>query len=469
MSDLIPVPDLETIHDTMVRALDGAKFSDGTILTCSSDTSPPSQGNLPHLMLFTGSFQAEEYSQWVTKIIWDIPGLLRVTGEASQPGKAIRRGLSDLFRALTLIRGLPIDDKGCLAPYGPNTVKLSFDDKLSFLAFRGGPVLRQVQVLPENPSDPFATANLFIHVEFLINQEPEEVLHKVSLVSLGLNVFEPARRDAFFDPTKDYTPPIPPLEDWHAQSGFAKPATVLTYGGQILTASNPPIPPDLPMVEGDAAIGLPSYTQQAIADGATLLWEMSQPPFAGTITDVTGHGNDGQFQGGTVPSFSPGLIRTYASVPDSNSISYFTNGPQLTIPAEFTVQFVYLFHGGAGQNFNDWGMRSTGPYGIQQIADNRYAFYPTGNGGTALLTPPGALVTGTRYHMAFVIRSGLAEIWINGSLASGPTNIGTNPGAFRNMVWSPFQFWDGQMQGLTYYPSALSSSTLQLHYVIAKP
>lgn len=252
---------LDSVYTALVAGLNGAKLSGGETLTCTgepADGQYDSAGILPHLEFSTGAHTAEQWDTDTSKIIWDIKAKLKVSGEAGKTNRPIQTVISDLYHAVALIRGLPVhSETGELLHYGDKLIKLVQQKKTVDLADRGGPFVKSATAKEPGPEDPYPTADMVFHLEFLMNQPVEVASKKVTFVSLGVNVLDPLRQALNWNPaTQEYSLPRPSAADTVGWTMFQKPDTTLTHNGELLYANNPPVPPDVHSIEG----GDPSQT-----------------------------------------------------------------------------------------------------------------------------------------------------------------------------------------------------------------
>lgn len=177
MSDTdFPKTTLKLIMDTLIAGFDGYEVA-GLIL--SSDRKPDgintiSDVRLPFLLFETGNIISTPWQFWQDSISWDIPAILKVKGEPGEVDDLMLQVLQALMQRTAELIGLPINADGEVVPFTPKTANLFDRGELKFVAERGAPFLKAVNVPPASGS--YATASLIFHVESTIDNDPRGAL-----------------------------------------------------------------------------------------------------------------------------------------------------------------------------------------------------------------------------------------------------------------------------------------------------
>lgn len=195
----------------------------------------------------------------------------------------------------------------------------------------------------------------------------------------------------------------------------------------------------------------------ADALGCTLRWRLVDTSYAdGFVGDASGHTNSGLVNGG--PSIvTPGIVAGDPHAASGNSFSQFIIGPTLPAQPAFTIAGFF--------KFPDFSADSC------DLGSGASKFYVL-SGGTLefansfdILDAPGTLSINTRYFIAVTADGTTMTIFVNGvQVASQPSTTTWISNAFD---FAQSFTWDGVVQELMYFPSALSAGQLLSLYNLA--
>jgi hypothetical protein len=223
-------------------------------------------------------------------------------------------------------------------------------------------------------------------------------------------------------------------------------------------------PPPLPYRDGVLASSPAAYWRFGDTSGTTATDELGADP--GTYSNVT-LGQPSALAGDSDPSAAFDGTNSYVTVPAASALNL-TSGATVEFWAKrAAVSSDYQVilgkpADGASQNQN---------YAVWLTPSNRYTAY-FGNGGTyvAVQTPA---ITDTNWHYVVATDNGsTAKIYLDGVLKQTVTTtvaLTANNGALsigRSNVDNNFYF-NGLLDEVAIYPTALSATTVSNHYVAA--
>lgn len=217
-----------------------------------------------------------------------------------------------------------------------------------------------------------------------------------------------------------------------------------------------------------------SYSSEVLADSPLGYWRQGDAT-AATMTDSSGNGHHGIAYAGTVTLGATGLL-----VGDSDTCADFTAGngavngaAWMSSPTAVTVEAIIKPDTVSGSSYNFIAVRDdnngTGNLWWLVLKAGKLTALCRGSEVAGATT----IVAGTTYHVAFTYDGTTAKLYVNGALdgsaaRSGSMSTGNNdlligrwgsPGA-------PLYF-DGKIDEVAYYGTALSGTRIAAHYTAA--
>jgi hypothetical protein len=221
-------------------------------------------------------------------------------------------------------------------------------------------------------------------------------------------------------------------------------------------------------LNGDPATDVYPYTYegQVLADVPCLYWRLGDAAGSTSAADISGNGFAGTVTGS--PAFaSAGLLANGAAVNDVNTsaaasasgvnVKHTGNiGVGSVFSVEWWIKPSALTAGG-----NDIG-QAFGVFYAQQNANGSL------NVGTtnSMTTPAGTYAVGKISHCVFTYDGANGRFYLNGQLAAGPTAMATPSGAFNAFGFGVTGPWQGSVQEIAVYKTALSAARVLNHYYL---
>lgn len=188
-----PESTVDSVVAALVSGLDGFACHDGKPLHCTDRLTTDqamADPRLPLLAVQGVNFRSIEDHETRDRRSLTIPALFKcMASKAADGPAAYRRYVDDLYMAVDLIRGLPVDESGRVHPLSEATPRLFYAGKLRILADRGGPHLTSGNVA-SIPGAPYAAGTVSIAVDFYAPHDRRE-LHKVRVAVAGLRAALP--------------------------------------------------------------------------------------------------------------------------------------------------------------------------------------------------------------------------------------------------------------------------------------
>ncbi len=178
---------LEQIYDALVQGYNGAPVA-GTKWKLTArhrpdDIKDVGDDDLPYLLFEIGTLSLSQWKVWEQYATWNIAATLKVKGEPGSVDKAFLRVIDALLLRTAEILGLPVDDSGKLVAYSQATATLFDQDKLTFLADRGAPVITSLQAQPSDGK--YLTAAIQFAVQCVLDLDPRQLpIAKVGILGV---------------------------------------------------------------------------------------------------------------------------------------------------------------------------------------------------------------------------------------------------------------------------------------------
>lgn len=212
--------------------------------------------------------------------------------------------------------------------------------------------------------------------------------------------------------------------------------------------------------------------QEVLADKPYAYYRLGEPAGSPTMVDSSGFDRSGTYAGGVALGAAP--VPTNPSVLDR--AADLANGrgvvpsSSLPTPAAFTVECWFKPDTLGSEQYlaSRWGATSgSRPWALGIATDSRLRFFAaTGSE----LRAPEPLVAGERYHAVATYGASAATLYINGVAVASTTSFIAPATTARDLVvgaiyTSNYGFgFDGVLDEVAVYPSALSQSRVAAHY-----
>lgn len=178
---------LEQIYDALVQAYTNTPIP-GTKWKLTAAHKPDnivdvSDDKLPFLLFDIGTMTLSDWKPWEKYVTWNLSATLKVKGEPGDTDKIFLRVLNAFLLRTAQILGLPVDDKGNVVPYSQATATLFDQDKLTFLADRGAPLVVGVQTQPSDGK--YSQATIQFSVQCVLDLDPRVLpIAKVGIMDI---------------------------------------------------------------------------------------------------------------------------------------------------------------------------------------------------------------------------------------------------------------------------------------------
>jgi Concanavalin A-like lectin/glucanases superfamily len=226
------------------------------------------------------------------------------------------------------------------------------------------------------------------------------------------------------------------------------------------TCHGPPPALALPYRDQVLAASPASYWRLGEASGATASDELGVNP--GTFSNVLLN-QPGALTGDSNTSASFNGTSSYMTVPSASSLNMTTGGSVEFWAKRRSVSSTYQVVVGKPGD----GLSRNENYSVWLGTTNKYtAYFGNGSSVVAVQTPA---ITDTNWHYIVATNDGsTAKIYVDGVLKqSAPMTIALTPNAKALNIGRAYNnayFFNGWLDEVAVYPSALSSTTIQSHY-----
>jgi len=179
---------LEQIYDALVQGYTNTPIP-GTKWKLTAAHKPDniddvSDDKLPFLLFDIGTLALTQWKVFEQYTTWNVSATLKVKGEPGDVDKIFLRVIQALMLRTYEILGLPVDDKGNVVPFNQATATLFDQDKLTFLAERGAPVITAIQTQPSDGK--YLKATVQFGVQCVLNLDPRNPpIAKVAIMEVA--------------------------------------------------------------------------------------------------------------------------------------------------------------------------------------------------------------------------------------------------------------------------------------------